>query len=249
MKTAVAKVRVNSYSAQINVLLDEGAQRSFITQSLADSLHLSSQRRECVAIAAFGATEASKQTLPVATIHLETTDGTEIPISVLITPRIAQPLHNFPFPYVKQLPYLKNLQLNHAISDSDDINISMLIGAEAYWSIVQEAVVRGPGPTAVQSKLGYLLSEPLYDYRTSMSSGVFHLTSVSLLNSPDVTHNGDIWQTDLVQSKQSSTFLQEYLRDSVTRQNDGTYLVKFPWKQNHSVLSTNKCTCERRVWS
>ena len=242
-------MRVNSYSAQINVLLDEGAQRSFITQSLADSLHLSSQRRECVAIAAFGATKASKQTLPVATIHLETTDGTEIPISVLITPRIAQPLHNFPFPYVKQLPYLKDLQLNHAISDSNDINISMLIGADAYWSIVQEAVVRGPGPTAVQSKLGYLLSGPLYDYRTSMSSGVFHLTSVSLLNSPDVTPSGDVWQTDLVQSKQSSTSLQEYLRDSVTRQSDGTYLVKFPWKQNHSVLPTNKCTCERRVWS
>ena len=228
LKTAVAKVRVNSYSAQVNVLLDEGAQRSFITQSLADSLHLSSQRKECVAIAAFGATEASKQTLPVATIHLETTDGTEIPISVLITPRIAQPLHNFPFPYVKQLPYLKDLQLNHAISDSNDINISMLIGADAYWSIVQEAVVRGPGPTAVQSKLGYLLSGPLYDYRTPMSSGVFHLTSVSLLNSPDVTPSGDVWQTDLVQSKQSSTFLQEYLCDSVTRQSDGTYLVKFP---------------------
>ena len=121
LKTAVAKVRANNCSAQVNILLDEGAQRSFITQSLADSLHLSSQRRECVAIAAFGATEASKQTLSVATIHLKTKDGSEIPISVLITPRIAQPLHNLPFPYVKQLPCLKDLQLNHAISDSDDI--------------------------------------------------------------------------------------------------------------------------------
>ena len=250
LKTAVAKVRANNYSAQVNILLDEGAQRSFITQSLADSLHLSSQRKECVAIAAFGATEASKQTLPVASIHLETTDGSEIPISVLITPRIAQPLHNFPFPYVKQLSYLKDLQLNHAVSDNDHINISMLIGADAYWSIVQEAVVRGPGPTAVQSKLGYLLSGPLYNYRTPTLSGAFHFTSASLFNLPDVTTpSGDVWQTDIVQSKQSSTFLQEYLQDSVTRQSDGTYLVKFPWKHNHPVLPTNKFTCEKRVWS
>ena len=131
--------------------------------------------KECVAIAAFGALEASNQTLPVATIHLETTEGTEIPISVLITLRIPQPLRNLPFSYVKQLPYLKDLHLNHVISDSDDINISMLIGADGYWSIVQEAVIRGPGPTAVQSRLGYLLSGPLYNYTTSITFSVLHV--------------------------------------------------------------------------
>ena len=141
LKTAVAVVRANNRSTQVNILLDEGAQRSFITQSLADCLHLDSQRKECIAIAAFGASKASNQTLPVATIHLETIEGAEIPISVLITPRIAQPLRNLPFSYVKQLPYLKDLHLNHATSDNDDINISMLIGADVYWSIVQETVI------------------------------------------------------------------------------------------------------------
>ena len=249
LKTAVATVRANNHSTQVNIWLDEGAQCSFITQSLADRLYLNSQRRECVAIAAFGALEASNQTLPVATIHLETTEGTEIPISVLITPRIPQPLRNLPFSYVKQLPYLKDLHLNHAISDSDDINISMLIGADGYWSIVQEAVIRGPGPTAVQSRLGYLLSGPLYNYTTSITPSVFHFSSTSLYDSSDVTPSEDVWETDLVQNKQSFTFLQEYLRDSVMRQRDGTYLVKFPWKPNHPVLPTNKSTCERRVRS
>ncbi len=97
LKTAVATVRANNHSTQVNILLDEGAQGSFITQSLADHLYLNSQRRECVAIAAFGASEASNQTLPVATIHLETTEGTEIPISVLITPRIAHHSVTFRF--------------------------------------------------------------------------------------------------------------------------------------------------------
>ena len=75
LKTAVATVRANNHSTPVNILLDEGAERSFITESLADCLHLYSKRREFVAIAAFGASEASNQTLPVATVHLETTEG------------------------------------------------------------------------------------------------------------------------------------------------------------------------------
>ena len=93
LKTVVATVRANNHSTQVNILLDEGAQHSFITQSLADRLYLNSQRRECIAIAAFGASEASNQTLPVATIHLETNEGTEIPISVLITPSHSVTFH------------------------------------------------------------------------------------------------------------------------------------------------------------
>ena len=81
---------------------------------------------------------------------------------------------------MKQLPCLKDLRLNHAIPDSDNINISMLIGADAYCSIVQEIVIQGPGPTTVESKIGYLLSGPLYNYTSSMTSNVFHLSSVSL---------------------------------------------------------------------
>ena len=180
LKTAVASVRVNNHSTPVNILLDEGAQRSFITQDLADCLHLNSKKWESIAIAIFGAWETSSQTLPVATVHLMVTKGSEIPISVLVTPKIAQPLCNLPFTYVKQLPYLKDLFLNHAISDNNNIHISMLIGTDTYWSIVQETVIRGPGPTAVESKLGYLLSGPLYNYNTSGISSVFCLGSVSL---------------------------------------------------------------------
>ena len=97
----------------MNVILDEGAWRSFITQDLADCLRLNS---DCVVIAAFGASEDSNQTLPVATIHLQFTDGTEIPVSILVSPKIAQLLRNLPFFYVKQLLYLEDLQLNHKIS-------------------------------------------------------------------------------------------------------------------------------------
>ena len=121
--------------------------------------------------------ETSNQTLPVTTIYLRTTDGGEIPISVLVVPRISQPLSNLPFSYVKELPYLKGLDLTYAVSDNQEFDISVLIGADFYWSIVQEKVIRGPGPTAVESKLGYLLSGPIHNVATYTTPCVLYISS------------------------------------------------------------------------
>jgi len=48
----------------------------------------------------------------------------------------------------------------------------MLIRADHYWSFVQDHIVRSNGPTAQQSKPGYLLSGPLQCANTSLSSKV-----------------------------------------------------------------------------
>ena len=250
LKTAVATVRAGNHQTQANILLDEGAQQSFISESLAKQLKLTAQGKECVAISAFGASEAFNQTLPIATIFLKTVNGGEIPISVLIIPRISQPIHNLPFHYVKELPYLKDIHLTHAVSDNQEFDISVCIGADFYWSIVQETVIRGPGPTAVKSKLGYLLSGPLHNYSHSLTSSVLHLsTSEPETQSP----SENTWEVEFGQTEQpslaSSNFLQEYLHNSVTHQPNGTYIVKFPWKPNHPPLPTNKSICERRVRS
>ena len=114
----------------------------------ADSLHLSTQRRPYVTIASFRATETSKQTLPVATIHLETTDGTEIAISVLITPRITQPLHNFSFSYMKQLLYLKGLATTKSMQSQTAMTLTFPCSLKPMpiGSLYIEAVVCGSGP-------------------------------------------------------------------------------------------------------
>lgn len=127
---------------------NEGVQRSFTLQALANQLNITSLDKKHVVISAFGASETSNQTLPVATIFLRPTDGGEIPISILVILRISQPLHNLPFSYAKGLPYLKGIPLTHAVSDNQEFEISMLIGADSYWSVVQETVTPGPGPTA-----------------------------------------------------------------------------------------------------
>ena len=48
LKTDVAKVTSGIYTDDVNILFDEGAQRSFVTRELADKLHLQTSGTEVV---------------------------------------------------------------------------------------------------------------------------------------------------------------------------------------------------------
>ena len=81
--------------------------------------------------------------------------------SVLIVPDVAVPLRNMTNEYVSQLLYLKGLPLAYTVTTYENFKISLLIGADHYWDIVEGDIIRGDSPTAVGSKLEYLLSGPL----------------------------------------------------------------------------------------
>ena len=42
-------------------------------------------------------------------------------------------------------------------------------------------------------------------------------------------------------------FMTEYQRMCITREADGSYTARFPWKPNHSPLPTNLTLCEGRT--
>jgi hypothetical protein len=62
---------------------------------------------------------------------------------------------------VSELPHLRGLKLAHPETGEKTFTISMLIGADFFWDVVEDQVIRGNGPTAVKSKIGYLLSGPI----------------------------------------------------------------------------------------
>ena len=119
-------------------------------------LSLQPQARENVSPTSFRAESPSRRSLDVATDAIQKISGEKINISVLIVPTIALLLQNLLCASIKEFPHLKGLPLAYPISENE---ISILIGAD--WHFVQDHVVRGDSPTAVQFKLGYLLSGPL----------------------------------------------------------------------------------------
>ena len=172
LKTAVTKVVSDVGSATANVLFDEGAQRSFISKELANTLKLTPCQSESISLVPFGADASTPQHLDVAVITIVSYTGEMIPLSVLVVPKIAAPLQTITRSQLHALPYLRGLTLAHPMTGD---NVSLLISVDYYWKLVGDDVIRGNGPTAVQSKLGYLLSGPLVQSAASNTVTSMHI--------------------------------------------------------------------------
>ena len=188
-------------------------------------------------------------------MNVVTTSGEKIPLQALVVEKIATPLQNHLHQNVQDLPYLRGLRLAHPITSEESFEVSLLIGTDHYWDLVEDHVIRGRGPTAVASKLGYLLSGPL-----QTSSGQPSPTVVNLLHTMSSTKKDELaiekfWSLEAMgispqtEKGDHDVFLENYLNTSVTRNLDGSYNAKFPWKDDSPLLPTNHLKCERRTRS
>ena len=74
LRTAVAIVTAGNKQTRANILFDDGAQRSFVSQKLADLLNLNPPTRENT-ISSFGANTPLQQSLNVVSISVVTSRG------------------------------------------------------------------------------------------------------------------------------------------------------------------------------
>ena len=72
LKTAIAPVVYNDQEVECNILFDEGAQRSFITQRLADKLEIKPAEKVSIHLSAFGDLSHKVRDLDPATTQLQT---------------------------------------------------------------------------------------------------------------------------------------------------------------------------------
>jgi len=147
--------------ADASTLMAEGAQMSFIFQKLADTLKPQRDGSDVINLSTFGDPTHTVKRFYTATVHVVAIFGEVNPIRVLIVPVIAKSLANRRRQSVNNLKYLRSLRLAHPVTADDSFQISLLIGADFYWHIVADETVRGNGPTAVSSRIGYCLSGPI----------------------------------------------------------------------------------------
>ncbi|VDI25692.1 Hypothetical predicted protein [Mytilus galloprovincialis] len=84
LKTAVAPVWFEDRSAMSNILLDEGSQKSFISEDLAAQLQLKPCGNSTISLSTFGNANQNVRHMDKAQITLETETGGFIPMDVLI---------------------------------------------------------------------------------------------------------------------------------------------------------------------
>lgn len=73
----------------------------------------------------------------------------EIPLRALIVENIATPLQLHSHGNTNTILYLRELPLAHPVTNNVNFELSLLVGADHYWDIVQDKIIRGNGPTAV----------------------------------------------------------------------------------------------------
>ena len=130
-------------SREANILLDDGAQRSFITKDLADDLSTKLVYTQNISMSSFGATEHLLRRLEMTTVDIITVQGENPPMASCCSTycHSLKRQHNAD---INNMPHLKGLRLAHPVS-SGDFSINLLIGTDHYWNIVQDTIIRGEG--------------------------------------------------------------------------------------------------------
>ncbi|XP_053374153.1 uncharacterized protein LOC123529978 [Mercenaria mercenaria] len=249
LKTAVSMVTSSCTSTTANILFDEGSQSS----CLAQKLQLQPTGSETLCLSGFGDTERRIRHLDTATVYLQTPEF-NIPIKVLIVPEISVPLKTYQ-KHAGHLPYLKGLKLAHPMSEEDNFEIEILVGADHYWDIVQDTVVRGDGPTAIQSGIGYLLSGPLStENQIQPSPFPLSMLNVMTMHVQEEVNLERFWEVESLGVEQKSVhqgyeeYIKQYQNTGISYEN-GKYIAKLPWKENHPILPSNELISRRRTVS
>ncbi|XP_063447041.1 uncharacterized protein LOC134726564 [Mytilus trossulus] len=136
------------------------------------------------------------------------------------------------------------------MTQQDSFEISLLVGADHYWDIVEDHIVRGNCPTAVKSKIGYLLSGPTYSKKTNTSKTSMFIVLISYR---DEEYNLErFWnlESKCINSKEldedDDAYIKAYQDRSIEfRENE--YFARLPWKRDHDELPTNLAVTKRRT--
>ena len=83
-------------------MFDNGSQRSYVTNTLAETLSLTSKHTETMVIKTFGSRSEAKQICDVVSMGIALKNGQSIQLSFLTVPLICEPLTSQPITYAKE---------------------------------------------------------------------------------------------------------------------------------------------------
>ena len=250
---AIAVNPVTNCEQPVRILLDNGSQRSYITNELQRKLKLVPDHYETLQLNTFGDKHHRSKGCDVVQFHLCKPYSTDsINVTALCFPVICTTLPSVRD--VQQFEHLSGLPLADDL-ESPRENIDVLIGSDFYWDIVTGDIKMGSsGPIAISSKLGWLLSGPIE------SSSVVNLVSSHVIitegvKGADISTDSNLtellkqfWETESLGITQHELENRDdeqiFLQDIKFK--TGHYEVDLPWRQeapnipNHFRLSLER---------
>ena len=149
-------------------------------------------------------------------------------------------------------PHLQGLPLADYSQGDEELEVDILIGADYYWSVVQNHVVRGElhDPVAIRTRLGYVLSGSVNVANSGQNPSSVNMSHVMktecrVVEEDSVSKNdslknelGKFWDYDTLGVKErEDEFLEDYL--TKVKFNGVRYEVSLPFKEEHPVIPDN----------
>ena len=254
LQTAKAQVfRQDRPSSTVNtrIIFDSGSQRSYIVSRIRDLLALPTEMTERVLIKTFGSKVEKVQVCDAVNLAIKTKNGMSLVVSLLTVPMVCEPLCGQPLNLASEhFPYLAGLDLADSSSLEDNLDIGIRIGADQYWKLVTGKIrQKGTGPTAVETKLGWVLSGPVPGVLHGGISVNFVSTHVLKVECSDCDLDRTLkafWDLDTLGIKDNKSSVYEDFVQTIDFKN-GRYCVHLPWKRVHPVLSDNFELSQKRL--
>ena len=252
-KVVVCKPDVPAVTQTTRMIFDTGSQRSYVV-ALRNILQLPTERTETLIVKTFGSSSGQPQLCDVVNLSMKTRNGANVVIPLLTVPVICEPLSGQPISLAaRRYPYLSTLDLADESDPDCVLDVGILIGADHYWALVSGRNCQGDGPTAIETRFGWVLSGPatgLLCGSTSMS-----LLSCHTLKTGVTLPSGDssldqtlkmFWDLESIgiEAKESSVY-EEFMQN-IKFQN-GRYCVRLPWKEHHPPLPDNFSLSQTRL--
>ena len=246
-------------STTVRVLFDTGSQRTYITNSLKSRLGLKPIERESLRLSTFGNDRVRKESCDIVKLSLRKGEGESVDIAALNFPVICSSL---PLQVdVSAYPHIEGLPLADEFSGQEHDSIDVLIGSDQYWNFITGETVRGGFvPTAVSSKLGWLLSGP-NGGATTNSVDTFTTNLIISGESGRCISSGDdelkstlkqFWETESIGIREPEDSSINQLSRSFLKNikyEDSRYEVSLPWKEEKMDVPTDYNYCYNRLRS
>ena len=176
-------------------------------------------------------------------------------LSLYVMPTICESLVGQPIDTcLENHPHLKRLELADLSTSESSLPEDVLIESDYYWEWVTGGVRKGSsGPTAVHTKMGWVLSGPSSHRKfdqCSMNFSVTHVLRVEMLSEDSSRALDDqlqaFWELEALGIQDEERTLNNDFT-GVVKFEDGRYKVPLPWREFHDPLPDNYQLSLRRL--
>ena len=233
---------------RVRIVFDTGSQRSYVSHRIRDALSLTPEGEQHMSIATFGSCRRDPQLCEVVQICVRLRDGQDKLLKVFTVPLICEPLSCQPITLcAEQCEHLSHLELADCSEGQAPMDVDMLIGADYYWEFTTGKTRRGKGgPTAIHTRIGWVLSgpAPCLDSSTSLMTSTLFVTQEGRLDE----QLRSFWELESLGVLEGEQSVYEKFTDMIQFK-DGRYEVSLPWKDQHPTLPDNYQLSLKRLHS